>query len=123
MGRKLGLTAGLLLMALAVPAMAQEVAGVDGDWEGALATPSGVTLHLLLHVESTATATTATTFSVDQGNAAIPTTITRKGNDVSLDMPMVHAGYTGTLKGGTLTGTFTQGADMPLTFTRRTAKK
>lgn len=123
MKRKLGLTAGLLLMALASPAMAQKVAGLDGDWNGALVTPSGATLHLHLQVLSNATATMATTYSVDQGNAAIPTTVTRKGNEVSLDMPLVHASFKGTLKGETLTGTFTQGADVALTFTRQATKK
>jgi hypothetical protein len=121
MKRKLGLTAGLMLMALALPASAQKVAGLDGDWNGALVTPGG-TLNLHLQVTSTATATTATTFSVDQDNAAIPTTVTRKGNEVNLDMSMVRASFKGTLKGNTLAGTFTQGADLPLTFTRAATK-
>lgn len=122
MKRKLALTAALLLMATALPATAQKIAGLDGDWNGALVTPGG-TLNLHLQVTSTATATTATTYSVDQGNAAIPTTVARKGNEVSLDMPMVRASFKGTLKGGTLAGTFTQGADLPLTFTRAAAAK
>jgi hypothetical protein len=120
---RLGLAAGLLLLSIAVPASAQKVAGLDGDWMAALATPSGVTLHLHLQVVSSATATMATTYSVDQGNAAIPTTITRKGDAVNLDMPLVQASFAGTLKGGTLTGTFTQGAAIPLTFTRAAATK
>jgi len=123
MGRKLGM-AGLLLMALALPASAQKVAGLDGDWNGALTTPSGATLRLHLQVVSSATATMATMFSVDQGNAAIPVpTITHKGTEVTLDMPLVHASFKGALKGDTLTGTFTQGADVPLTLTREAAKK
>lgn len=116
MKRTLGLMSALLLAAMALPAAAQKIAGLDGDWNGALATPSGVTLHLHLQVVSSATATMATMYSVDQGNAAIPVpTLTRKGDAVSLDMPMVHASFKGTLKGGTLTGIFTQGADVPLT--------
>jgi len=122
MRRKLGLAAGLLLIATALPVSAQKIAGLDGDWNGALATPSGVTLHLHLQVVSSATATMATMFSVDQGNAAIPVpTLTRKGNAVRLDMPLVHASFKGMLKGGTLVGTFTQGADLPLTLTRAAA--
>jgi hypothetical protein len=123
MKRKLGLTAALLLAAMVLPATAQKIAGMDGDWNGALVTPSGATLHLHLQVASSATATTASVFSVDQGNAQIPATITRKGNDVALDMPMAHASFTGTLKGGTLAGTFTQGVPVPLTFTRAAAAK
>jgi hypothetical protein len=36
---------------------------------------------------------------------------------------MVRASFKGTLKGDTLGGTFTQGADLPLTFTRAAAAK
>jgi uncharacterized protein len=109
MGRKLGLMTGLLLIALAVPATAQKIAGLDGDWNGALVTPGG-TLHLLLHVESTATATSATLTSLDQGNAQVPVaSVARNGNEVTLDLPLANAGYKGTLAGDTLTGTWTQG--------------
>ena len=127
MGHKLGLTAGLLLMAMALPAAAQKVAGLDGDWIGAIVAPTGAQLRLAMHVESTATATTATLISLDQGNSKIPVaSVTHKGNEVTLDVPSVpgHGGFKGTLSGKTLAGNWTQGAgSLPLTFTRQAAAK
>jgi len=125
MKRKLGLTAALLLMALAAPTMAQKVTGLDGNWAGAIATPSGVTLHVIIHIESSATATTGTLTSLDQNNAQVPVaTVTHKGKDVTFDLPLAHANYKGTLAGKTLTGTWTQGpGSAPLVLTREADAK
>ncbi|GEM_PF-7070589 len=125
MKRKLGLTAALLLMALAAPAMAQKVTGLDGDWNGTIVTPDGHSLRALVHIESTAKATSATFTSLDQNNAQIPVAaVTRKGKDVMLDLPIAHASYKGTLAGNPLTGTWTQGsASLPLNFVRQAAAK
>jgi fermentation-respiration switch protein FrsA (DUF1100 family) len=122
MGRKFGWLAGLLLMAMIAPAMAQAVSGLDGDWDGALSAGAGINLRISLHVESQGGATTAVLTSLDQGNAKIPVTaITRESDAVTLDIPAVRGGFKGMLSGdgNTLVGTWTQGAPQPLTFTRR----
>jgi fermentation-respiration switch protein FrsA (DUF1100 family) len=124
MGRKFGWLAGLLMMAMTVPAVAQAVSGLDGDWDGALSVTGGIKLRLSLHVESHDGSTTATLTSLDQGNAKIPAAaITRDGDVVSLDVPALHAGFKGTLSrdGGTIDGTWAQGTPLPLSFARRAA--
>ena len=111
------------LLLVCAPVTAQPAADLDGDWQGALATPSGITLHLALHVETKGAATSAILTSLDQGNVQIPVAaVTRTGDDVTLDVPMVNGGFKGRLAGDTLAGTWHQGADMPLTFTRLAAK-
>jgi uncharacterized protein len=40
---------------------------------------------------------------------------------VNLNVPAVHGGFTGTLNGDTLAGSWTQGTAMPLSFARRAA--
>ena len=60
--------------------------------------------------------------SVDQGGFGIPCTLNSLNNALTVDVPTLKAHWTGTLSadGTSLTGTFTQGADLPLTFARET---
>jgi hypothetical protein len=110
--------AGLAL--IAGPATAQ---AYDGDWAGALKA-GAQTLRLLLHVKTDAGATTAVLDSLDQGMSLPATAVKTEGGELSL--LFLSAG--GELKaklaadGKTLTGTWEQGASLPLTLTKQPAK-
>jgi len=101
-----------------------KVDGLDGDWDGALQM-SGMRLRLALHVKTTATdGTVASMDSIDQAAMGIPVSvISRDGNSVSFEVALVHGGFKGTLDASrqTITGQWTQGPPLPLTFTRRAA--
>nr|MEA2799039.1 hypothetical protein [Phenylobacterium sp.] len=111
----LGCAAALLLGA---PAWAQ---AHDGDWAGSLKTPSGQELHLILHVTTKAGETDAVLDSVDQG-ATIPAAAYKAdGDKVSILFLAVGGEMEGEFApdGKTFTGTWKQGATMPLTLTRK----
>jgi hypothetical protein len=123
MNRKIAGLTGLLLM-LAASTAAQAIPALDGDWEGALTASGGIKLRLGLHIESHDGAASAALTSLDQGNGRIlVAVITREGDVVTLNLPMVHGGFKGTLSsdGNTISGTWTQGVPLPLTFARRAA--
>lgn len=110
-----------LLMLVALPATAQ-VPTLDGDWDGALSPGAGILLRLALHVENHDGATSAIMTSIDQGNAQMSVSaVTQDGAAVTLDVARVHGSFKGVLSddGQTLSGTWTQGAPMPLSFARR----
>jgi pimeloyl-ACP methyl ester carboxylesterase len=116
MFRRIGL---LLLAAMAAGAQSGKL---EGTYQGTLDTGS-VKLRLGLHVvRSGAGAYKSTLDSIDQSAMGIPvqqTTVT--GNKLRLEMPnMGGATYEGTLSedGAQITGTFTQGAPLPLVFNR-----
>lgn len=97
------------------------VAGLDGTWNGALPTPTGGQLRLVLHVRSGHYGASATLDSPDQLAKGIPIReLTREGQAVRFTVPAVGGAYSGTLSadGQTLTGSWSQGASQPLTFTR-----
>jgi dipeptidyl aminopeptidase/acylaminoacyl peptidase len=122
MKRRLGWLAAFVWMALPALAVAQAGSNLEGDWDGALTTPGGIKFRLSLHIENQGGTPVAILVSPDQGNARIPVrTITRDGASVSLDLPAIGGGFKGTLSGDTLTGTWTQGASLPLVFARRVA--
>jgi uncharacterized protein len=109
--------AALLLIS---PAMSQPVSELDGDWDGALVTPAGIKPRMSLHVESHDGATSVTLVSIDEGNAKVPiTAITRAGNSVSFDTPVVPGFFRGTISGDGNSIAGTLKPDLPLTFTRR----
>ena len=113
----LGCAATLLFSA---PAWAQ---AHDGDWTGSLKTPSGQELHLILHLTTKAGATDAVLDSVDQG-ATIPAAAYKaEGNKVSILFLAVGGELEGEFApdGKTFSGTWKQGATMPLTLTRQAA--
>lgn len=100
------------------PALAEEPA-VQGDYLGTLGT-----LHLKLHVTVAADGTLSGALdSPDQGAAGIPCAdFHLQGSTLSFAVPSVHGTWQGLVgsDGATLSGTWNQGAPMPLTFTRDT---
>ncbi|HTD11454.1 MAG TPA: hypothetical protein VK676_05230, partial [Steroidobacteraceae bacterium] len=116
-----GLLVGLLLVFTGWPAgLALAAAGtIQGDYLGTLGP-----LHLKLHLSALADGTLSGTLdSPDQGALGIPyADFHLQGNTLSFAVPSVHGSWAGTVAsdGATLTGTWNQGAPMPLTFTRDT---
>jgi pimeloyl-ACP methyl ester carboxylesterase len=96
------------------------VAGLDGDWTGALMTPGGVKLRLALHVTSTSDATKAKLDSLDQGVMGLLVSgLSRDGEQVRFEVPLVGGAFEGVLAadGKTLAGTWRQlGHPMTLIF-------
>ncbi|HRE44520.1 MAG TPA: serine hydrolase, partial [Terricaulis sp.] len=86
-----------------------------GEWHGVLDLGSQrLRLRLLLEEGPR-----GTLYSVDQGNTAIPVLgVTIEGDTLSLDLSNIGARYEGRFVGGRIEGVFTQGAALPLTFTR-----
>lgn len=121
---KLGLRLGrvfalglALAAALAVPAFAQTY---DGDWTGALSA-GGQTLRLVLHIKTQNGEASAVLDSLDQG-VSIPASVLKTENgQLSVLFLSVGGEFTGKLSadGKTLTGTWDQGASLPLTLTRK----
>lgn len=117
--RRTGWLAALLLATMALPAWAQPSAGLDGDWDGTLAA-GGARLRLSLHIESRNGVPVAVLTNLDRKSAKIPVAaITRQGSSVTLRVPAVGGSFKGTLNGGTMTGIWNQGANIPITFFRR----
>jgi serine-type D-Ala-D-Ala carboxypeptidase/endopeptidase len=104
------------------PAEAQTAAAspVQGDFVGSLGP-----LHLKLHIHVAADGTLSGTLdSVDQGAIGIPCSDFRvEGSKFSFAVPAVSGTWSGTIENGgtTLTGTWSQGTPLPLTFTRDTS--
>jgi hypothetical protein len=120
LGLRLGrvLALGLALAAaLAVPAFAQTY---DGDWTGALSA-GGQTLRLVLHIKTQNGEASAVLDSLDQG-VSIPASVLKTENgQLSVLFLSVGGEFTGKLSadGKTLTGTWDQGASLPLTLTKK----
>lgn len=99
------------------------VAGLDGDWEGALALAQ-TRLRLVLHVKTGRYGTVALLDSPDQLATGMPiTSLTRDGDKVAFAYAQIHARFAGVLApdGQSIAGDFTQGKSLPLILTRRSA--
>ena len=101
---------------------AQDIAG---DWQGTLSA-GGQELRLVLHItKAPDNSLKATLDSIDQPGAnGIPvSSISLKDSKLDLGVEMVHGTYEGkvSLDGNTITGTWSQGAALPLEFKRTTA--
>jgi hypothetical protein len=113
--------------ATAAPAAAPAVApaAVVGDWEGALDT-GAAKLRLVLHLTAGANgALNASLDSVDQGATGIPvSSVSLTGGKLSLTVDAVQGSYEGAVNAdaGTIEGTWTQGAALPLNFKRAVAR-
>ena len=107
-------------VSLAGSAWAQAPQAYDGVWAGALAA-GGQTLHLELTLKTTNGATTGELNSLDQGATIPATAVKTDGGQLSILFMAVGAEYTAKLAadGKSLTGSFTQGATMPLTLTKK----
>ncbi len=97
----------------------QKPASLAGDYSGMLAT-----LHLKLHLKTAADGSLSGTLdSPDQGADGIPCAEFHvDGANLSFTVPSVHGTWTGKVSadGNTLSGTWSQGSPMPLTFLRDT---
>jgi fermentation-respiration switch protein FrsA (DUF1100 family) len=119
--KRLMAAVALLLLAAGL-ARAQDIAG---DWQGTLSA-SGAELRLMLHLTKAADGSLkATLDSLDQPGAnGIPVdSVTLKDSKLNLDVATVHGTYEGKVAadGNTISGTWTQGAALPLDFKRATA--
>jgi hypothetical protein len=106
------------------PAARPTIEGLDGAWDGTLATGVGIKLRLAVRFETGPYGTTGRLDSLDQAAYGIPLAdIAHQGARVAFTVPSVGGAFEGTLGAdGTLSGTWTQGgAGLPLTFSRRAA--
>ncbi len=95
------------------------VAGLDGDWSGAIEGPGG-TLRIRVHVKTGADGTLALLESPDQTPMPLVAFLTRTGEAVSIDLKGV-GGFAGKLSpdGRVLEGEWRQGIGaLPLTLNR-----
>jgi hypothetical protein len=112
--------------ALAVAASAAAQPAVQpyaGDWEGLLqAGPQK--LRLELHIKNDAGQATAVLDSLDQGISAPATGVKVEDGELGILFLPLGGELKGKLStdGKTLTGTWTQGASLPLTLTKKAAK-
>jgi hypothetical protein len=108
------------LLCIAAAAWAQ-TAGIEGTWQGTLEEGS-VKLRLAVHVRrGPGGQYNSTLDSIDQDATGIPIqTTTFSGNRLHLDLPALGATYDGMLSadGSRISGSFTQNAPLPLTWTR-----
>ncbi|THD61497.1 alpha/beta fold hydrolase [Phenylobacterium sp.] len=118
-----GAEAGLpLRFSRGLPPPAPRVAGLDGDWAGAVEMTSGIKMHLALHVVTTeAAGTTAKLDVAEQGSVAQPvSSITRDGDKVTFEMRYVGVRFAGVLDAnGRIAGAWRQaGTESPLILAR-----
>ena len=95
-------------------------AGLVGSWEGTLDV-KGTMLRLVLTLANGADGATGKLVSLDQSNFEMPVAqITEEGSRLKLGIPMVSGGFDGEVKGGEISGTWTQGPlTLPLVFKKR----
>jgi hypothetical protein len=112
----LALTVAVLV---AGPAAAQ-APSYDGDWAGTL-DAQGQKLRLELHLKTVNGQETAELNSLDQGATIPATAVKTDGGQLSVLFLAVGGELTAKLSadGKTLTGTWSQGASLPLTMTRK----
>jgi uncharacterized protein len=107
----------ILWLLLAVAAFGQ----IEGTWQGTLAA-GPMKLRMGLHIERNSQGAFVSKIdSLDQGALGIPVAQTSFAeNKLHLEMPNMRASYDGTLNadGRQITGRFTQGASIPLIFSK-----
>lgn len=109
-----------LLLKPGLPAPKTIVEGLDGYWAGTIVR-NGVTLRLALNIDSSDAGTAITFDSLDAGAFDMPVTdLKRDGDSVSFRVPIISTEFSGTLKGDTITGTWstTREEDLQVTFTK-----
>lgn len=100
------------------------VAGLDGDWEGAVVGPAA-RLRLVVHVRTGRFGTTALMDSPDQlAYGIVLEGLAREGGKVSFQQSAIRGSYTGVLSadGKTITGEWSQGRAAPLILTKTAGK-
>lgn len=108
------LVAGLGSASLAASPVFAQTLALKGDWTGVLSVGSA-SLRLKLVIGDG----TAVLYSLDQGSAPIPATVGSLTPElIALTFPAIQGGYRGKLVGDRIEGEFTQGAVLPLNFSR-----
>lgn len=99
-----------------------KVDGLDGDWQ-ATASYEATTLHLALHIASSADTTRGALTTPDQTGIELPLgVITRSGGHVAFDVPALRGVFSGELSadGKTLRGDYAQSnLEAPVAFERK----
>lgn len=107
---------------LCIPALTQPGSGVNGVWLGTLQA-GGTSLHIQIHVNTDAAGKLSCTLdSLDQGAMGLEcANAVFTATDFSFDVPIVHGHWAGKLSADSnfLTGTWTQGSPLELTFKRQ----
>ena len=100
---------------------------LTGTWQGALKVPQAPNgeLRVVIKIATTeADKLKADFYSIDQQSPAIPaTTVSQSGSTLKMSYTPLNASFEGKVSddGNTITGTFTQGAPLPLTLVKATA--
>ena len=109
-----GLGSASLAASLATSSAFAQTPALKGEWTGVLAAGSS-TFRLKLVIGDG----TAVLFSLDQGSAPIPATVGSLTPElIALTFPAIQGGYRGKLVDDRIEGEFTQGAVLPLNFSR-----
>jgi len=112
----------LWMMALAaLPGSALQAQNITGDWQGTLQ-PGQQKVRIVFKIALEDDKLKATLYTVDRPSPPIATTITRDGSTVKMTIPSLNGSYEGKLSadGNSITGTFSQGAQLPLNLARAT---
>jgi hypothetical protein len=96
-------------------ATALEAQDITGNWQGTLQ-PGQQKVRLVFRIAAENDKLTATIRTADQPSPPIATTITRDGSSIKITIPAIKGKYEGKLSadGNSITGTFSQGAQLPL---------
>jgi uncharacterized protein (TIGR03435 family) len=112
----------LWMMALAaLQGSALRAQNIAGNWQGTLEIPQRK-VRVLFKIALENDKLQATLYTIDQPSPPIATTITREGSTVKMTIPSIAGSYEGKLSadGNSITGTFSQGAQLPLNLARAT---
>jgi len=116
----------VIVIALGAFARALFAQTLTGTWQGALKIPQAPNgeLRIVMKVSTTDKDTLkAVMYSIDQGGQAIPAeSVKQSGSGLKITVPAINGAYEGSLSadGNTITGTWTQGAPLPLTLVKAT---
>jgi len=112
----------LLTVVAAATVLAARAQEILGDWQGTLKPAPGAELHLILHISKAGGGgLTGSLDSVDQSANGIPiTTIAFQDAKLTFASDLIHGKYEGKMRsdGNAIEGTWTQSADLPLTWER-----
>ena len=113
-----------VLLSTISSSFAQSVAGFTGSWEGTLNV--GIELRIIFHIKEDGNGGyISTADSPDQSAYGLQCDVTTvSGQNITIEMNSLRASYTGKmLNDSTIEGTFTQGADIALTLTKKKGSK
>ncbi len=110
-----------MLALAALQGTALEAQDITGNWQGTLQ-PGQQKVRLVFKIATENDKLTATIRTADQYSPPIATTITRDGSVIKVTIPAINGKYEGKLSadGNLITGTFSQGAQLPLNLARAT---